>query len=85
MITKSSNFMAVFLKELPLFLSLFSCIFFVSCKNETGLNRINKSDKATSQSKPQKNKKLEGSVESRLGEFFIEKKIRKNSNFAETL
>ncbi len=86
MITKRSNFAPLFLKETPLILSLLFCFIFVSCQKEKGFKGVNQGDQATSQSKL-KGKRLKRSIDSRLGlgEFFVEKKIRKNSNFAETL
>ena len=84
MITKKSNFMAVPFKGLFLLSSLIFCLLLGSCQKKGGPSGNKLSGEVLEITKS-KNNKLKTKLNERLGEFFVEKKIRKNSNFAETL
>jgi len=66
------------------YLSLFHLLFFISCHREVGPLENSKEEKELSP-KIRKKEGVSTLRKDRLGEFFVEKKIRKNSNFTETL
>ena len=82
MVTKKESLkvlMVLLSKGSLFFLSLFFCFFLSSCQKETNLHGTNQVDKALEKNKSENNN-FDKKQKSSLGEHFIEKKIRKNSN-----